>query len=95
MPLKGVPLPMLQKLLGHMALAYTQRYLADVDLIAPALDKQIEAAMYVPKPKLVTKARKKSRRARKKFSWLASRSSGTVVKPAPRQRVDSPDGPPV
>jgi len=51
--LKGVPLPMLQKMLGHKSLAYTQRYLADVDLTTPALDKQIEAAVYVPKPKIV------------------------------------------
>ena len=43
--LNGVPLPMLQKLLGHKSLAYTQRYLADVDLTTPALDKQIEAAV--------------------------------------------------
>ena len=44
---------MLQKFSG-ISLSSTQRYLADVDLTTPALDKQIEAAVYVPKPKLVT-----------------------------------------
>lgn len=51
--LKNVPLHVLQKMLGHKNLAATQRYLADVELTNDVLDKQIESAVYTPKPKIV------------------------------------------
>lgn len=50
--LAGVPLHMIQKLLGHKSLATTQAYLADVDLSSGEMNQKIENAMYSPKPKL-------------------------------------------
>jgi integrase len=52
----GMPVHVLQKLLGHKSLVTTQKYLADVDLASGQMSKAIEAASYVPKPIAVTKA---------------------------------------
>lgn len=50
--LAGVPLHMIQKMLGHKSLATTQAYLADVDLSSGEMNQRIEHAAYSPKPKL-------------------------------------------
>lgn len=50
--LAGVPLHMIQKMLGHKSLATTQAYLADVDLSSGEMNQKIENAVYSPKPKL-------------------------------------------
>jgi integrase/recombinase XerD len=48
----GIPLHMIQKMLGHKSLATTQAYLADVDLSSGEMNEKIEKAAYAPKPKL-------------------------------------------
>jgi len=50
--LAGIPLHMIQKMLGHKSLATTQAYLADVDLSSGEMNQKIENAAYQPKPKL-------------------------------------------
>lgn len=50
--LAGVPLHMIQKMLGHKSLATTQAYLADVDLSSGEMNQKIENAAFSPKPKL-------------------------------------------
>jgi integrase len=47
----GMPVHVLQRLLGHKSLEYTQKYLADVDLTQGKMNDTIEAASYVPSPK--------------------------------------------
>jgi site-specific recombinase XerD len=54
----GIPVHVIQKLLGHKKLETTQRYLADVDLSSDVMKAGIEAATYRAKPnlKVVVKA---------------------------------------
>jgi integrase len=46
--LAGMPVHVIQKLLGHKSLDTTQRYLADVDLSGDVMQKAVEAAQFKP-----------------------------------------------